>query len=930
MSVGGHSIFGLTSDPGILAFSRKEGICKEVCMKLVKKMIAFMMVIAAVAFVIGFAPEKSEAASAKPKINVSSKVIYVGGSSVRPSYGETYTFYIKNRPKKYSVTWSSSDESVAKIEKLKYSKAQVTAVAAGKATITADFIDKVTSTKYTLTTVVTVKKNAAAVSISPQTIPKIDKGETISLSATLYNKDASEAKTGEITDTVKWLSSDPNVATVNSSGLVTAVKAGKTTITCYTVQKTSGAYSKFEKATAKKSVEIEVNDPAVIGIVSVTQTTLTDIKVVFGGDYSTNVTKDNLAVKKDGIQIPVKDIKFADNKLEATVSMYSSLIDATTYTVTYNNSLLTEGQTGTFVASVGEPVRMELYTDINRDKVVAGKLTPIRFRLFNSNNVDITPTDTSSSEYYNAGAKLTLKQADSSQLYTSWYIDNGSKSVYVMEEGKTVTVSGDYIYLASTGTGYSDKTLTATIVLTSVSEASTMVFSGATIASGSKSGDQLNWTEPVLRISVSDTTGYKIVARIKTSDGKYVYSNSDSSNLVFSSVTSSACFVKDDGTIVPFSTGNDSVNIYYGTDITHGVPIGTITVNVVGKRVPTRMVFEQNGSPVSTITMSDSYGVSDDSVNIRVYDQYNDLIDITNNAVSSSIPLSTVLIACVNEYGPTANGYANTDGSGRIEFNAVGIGTTSGRNYQMKVSYNDAAYGTLDGYITLIVFTPDQTAPSSYRVEVEGDKNMKVSSGVSELPRLEIKLYEIKRNVKFNRILTVKPSPNITGTYVADGDFFYRLYKNDTTAAEVRYGIVTDYINVVYEANNGLVKYEPGSYSLRVYKRTGSNDVLVATKDIVLTDTASIKCDQISATTSVPLKNNMTKDELKIVFGECFRVMIGTDSVGTSQIDFGDDTITNNGQVFFRSVTVTETVTIGGRVYTLTHKVQLNTTIRNK
>lgn len=908
-----------------------NGFKEEVCMKLVKKMIAFVMVIAAAVAVIGIAPEQAKAA-AKPKINVSSKVIYVGGSSVRPAYGETYTFHIKNRPKKYSVTWSSSNEAVAKIEKLQYSKAKVTAVSAGKATITADFIDKVSSTKYTLTTTVTVKKNAAAVSVSPQTIPRLDKGQTISLSATLYNKDASEAKAGEITDTVKWTSSDPNVATVNASGLVTAIKAGKTTITCYTVQKTSGTYSKFEKATAKKSVEIEVNDPSVVGIISATQASLTDIKVVFGGDYSSNISKENLTVKKDGIPLLVKDITFAPNKMEATVSTYYDLVDGSTYVVSYNNPLLTEGQSASFKATVGEPVRMELYTDINRDRVIAGKLTTIKFRLYNGNNVDITPTNVNSSEYYNSTARLILKQPDTtSGMYSSWYIDNNSKSVYLMEEGKTVTLTGEYTFLGSNGSGgLTDKTITAVLTVTSVSEAATMLFDGATITATNKAGSNLDWEKPVLKISVSDSKGYKLVARVKGSDGKYMYSN-ETPNIVFGSVTSKACFVRDDGTITPFDVGSDSVNIYYGTDITHGVAIGTVNVEVVGKRVPTRMVFEQNGSIVQTIKMSDSYGVSDDSVNVWVYDQYNEPIDITNNALSASLPLSTMLVTCVNEYGPSASCYANTDKSGRIEFNAAGLGVTGGRSFQMKVSYNDSAYGNLDGYISIIVATPDQSATSTYSVEVDGDLNMKVSGGITELPKLEIKLYEMKRDLKFSRIYSVKPPQNITGTYITDGDFFYRLYKKDATGVEMKNGLTTDYINIVYEENNGLVKYDTGEYTLKIFKRVGTVDQIKATKDFKLTDTAgTVKWEMVSDTTTVPLKNNMTKDELKMVFGECFKVMIGTDTVGTNQIDFADDTITNNGQVFFRTFTVTEAVSVNGKTYTLSHKVTINCTIRNK
>ena len=106
---------------------------------------------------------------------------------------------------------------------------------------------------------------------------------------------------------------------------------------------------------------------------------------------------------------------------------------------------------------------------------------------------------------------------------------------------------------------------------------------------------------------------------------------------------------------------------------------------------------------------------------------------------------------------------------------------------------------------------------------------------------------------------------------------------------------------------------------------------MVASTEFTLTDTAgTVKWDLVSPTTKIPLKDNMTKDEIKMVFAECFKLTIGTDSVGTSQIDFSDEPITNNGQIFFRTVLVTETVSVNSRIYTLTHKVTLNTTIRNK
>ncbi|MCR4720509.1 MAG: Ig-like domain-containing protein [Lachnospiraceae bacterium] len=901
-------------------------------MKLARKMIAFVTVIVTMIAAIGFMPEQSKAATAKPKINVSSKVIYVGGSSVRPAYGETYTFYIKNRPKKYSVTWSSSDENVAKIEKLEYSKAAVTAVSAGKATITADFIDRITSTKYTLTTTVTVKKNAAAITISPSTIPKIDKGETISLSATLYNKDASEAKKGEITDTVRWISSDTSIATVTNAGLVTAIGAGKATLTCYTVQKTSGAYSKIEKATAKKTIDIEVNDPAVVGIVSAVQKDLDTFTVTFGGDYSANITRDNLTITKDGISTPVKDIVFDETKLVADVVLYSQLTDGSVYTILYSNPLVTEGQSTTVKATAGDPVRLEIYTDVYGDKVIAGKSTPIRFRLFNANNVNITPKSFDSSDYIAARNRLTISPADNNtNVYTVGYIDNSEKSVYITEPGKSLTISATYTYLSFNGTIYSEKTLNQVLPLTAVSEASTLSLDGTTITGTFKAGELLDWSKTVTKISVSDKNGQKIVARVKNAEGKYIYSNSENSKILFSSSTSKCCYVQNNGSILPFETGVDTIVVYYGDDITTGIPIGSFNVTVVGARVPSRMIFEQEGKEVSVIQMSDAYGVSTDSVKIKVIDQYGDTIDITNNASNNMMGLTSVIATCVDSYGPSLITYANTDGTGRLEIDALGRGESTGKSYRIKVSYNDVSYGSIEAYLAVNVMSPNPSLNSGYRVEVVGDTNMKLTSGSVNFPKLDICLYEMKGGVKYQRIKGIKPAPNLTGTYFADGDYSFRVYKADASTYEISKGLTTDTVNIVYEENNGLVKYATGKYLLRVFKRTGMTDMALAATEFTLTDTAGeIKWDLISPTTKTTLRDNMSSEELKMVFGECFKLTIGSNTVGTSQIDFAEAPIANNGQVFFRSINVIETININGRVYTLTHKVEINTPIKGR
>ncbi len=907
-------------------------------MKLVKKMIAFMTIVATVVAVMGIMPEKAQAATQKPKINVSSKVIYVGGSSVRPAYGETYTFYIKNRPKKYSVTWSSSNESVARIEKLEYSKAKVTAVSAGKATITADFIDKVSSTKYTLTTEVTVKKNAAAIAITPAVIPQLDKGETISLSAKLYNKDASEAKDGEITDSVRWISSSTAVATVTNSGVVTATGAGKATLTCYTVQKTSGTYSSIEKATAKKSVEIEVKDPAVIGITKITQLTATEVAVDFASDYSKNISKDNLTVSRDGILVMVKEIKFDKEGTRAIITTYQGFVDGAQYTVRYSNPLITEGKEATFKASIGEPARIELYTEVGSNMVIAGKLTGIKFKLYNGSNVDITPTDTSSQEYITNLSRLTLKFGDDSG-YNTGFIDNSSKSIYINEVGKTVSIVGEYSYFVLVGSSYVEKKVTGAIPVTSVTEASTMSFDKAMVTKQQKAGSLLDWNNPDSRLSVSDKEGYKIVARIKKTDGTYIYSTDSNSNISFRTSSSSSsvnsCFVYNDGTLLPLSKGTESVVIYYGDNTTTASPIGQFTINVVDKRIPARMIFEQSNNVVSTVKMSDAFNVSKELVTIRIQDQYGEQIDITGTGNSDYV--TTVSAESIDTNGPWTSVRANSDGTGLLEIDSLGRGSVSGNSYRLKVSYNDPAYGNLDGYITALVFTPNTNATSTYSVSVEGDTNMKISA--TALPELKINLYEVKNGVKYQKIENVKTSPSVSGITVYDGDYYYRLYKTDSGANEIKKGVLSNTIKIVYnEDGNNLVKYQTGSYIIKVFRRQTLGgqtvDPQVAMNEFTLTDTTgTVRWEVVTPTSSIAIKKGMEAAEgeaLKPILGECIKFYIGNASVGTSQITFPDAPIVSDGEVFFRTIAITQAITVGTTSYSLKHVLTLNTVIRNK
>ena len=114
------------------------------------------------------------------------------------------------------VKWTSSDTSVATVD----SKGLVTALKVGEATITAKAKD---GSKVKAKCKVTVIRPVKSITVNKTTVT-IKKGKTKQLKASVLPENATNRK-------VKWTSSDTSVATVDSKGLVTALKVGEATIT---------------------------------------------------------------------------------------------------------------------------------------------------------------------------------------------------------------------------------------------------------------------------------------------------------------------------------------------------------------------------------------------------------------------------------------------------------------------------------------------------------------------------------------------------------------------------------------------------------------------------------------------------------------------------------------------------------------------------
>ncbi len=120
-----------------------------------------------------------------------------------------------------TITWTSSDPSIATVD----STGKVTGLKPGTVTITATSSDGKVKTTCTVT-VTTDVIEVENIILNPTDIT-ITKNESEQIIATIEPTNATERE-------LTWISSDPSIATVDSTGKVTGVKVGTVTITAQT------------------------------------------------------------------------------------------------------------------------------------------------------------------------------------------------------------------------------------------------------------------------------------------------------------------------------------------------------------------------------------------------------------------------------------------------------------------------------------------------------------------------------------------------------------------------------------------------------------------------------------------------------------------------------------------------------------------------
>jgi surface protein len=155
-------------------------------------------------------------------------------AAVEPSYAENK-----------SVIWSSSDESVASVDE----NGTITALKIGKTNITATTAEG----GLTATCRLTVKAPAVSGIVIDMKKTTVKEGGTLRLTATVEPEDAAN-------QTIYWSSNNKSVATVDKTGLVTAVKEGSAIIMATSAE---GNFTASCTIIVQKNKEfIDVADPS--------------------------------------------------------------------------------------------------------------------------------------------------------------------------------------------------------------------------------------------------------------------------------------------------------------------------------------------------------------------------------------------------------------------------------------------------------------------------------------------------------------------------------------------------------------------------------------------------------------------------------------------------------------------------------------------
>ncbi|MBQ3814176.1 MAG: Ig-like domain-containing protein, partial [Bacteroidales bacterium] len=296
---------------------------------------------------------KAEDKTASCTVKVSSSVIPVSSISldkanVTVTEGESFRLVASVMPENATdktVSWSSSDETLASVDQNGYVKA----LAAGVASITAQAGDKTASCTVTI--------NQLHVSVGSIILNKTSlflvEGDSETLVATVQPDNASNK-------TVTWSSSDESIATVNEQGKVTAVKEGYATITAKAEDKTAECQVTVSKREIPvSSIVLNTNNVEMIEgesvrlVATVSPANATNASITWSSSNEAVATVDQqglvTALKEGAADITAQA---GDKTATCKVQVKPLVVSVTSIALNKTSLSLKEGESETLVATV--------------------------------------------------------------------------------------------------------------------------------------------------------------------------------------------------------------------------------------------------------------------------------------------------------------------------------------------------------------------------------------------------------------------------------------------------------------------------------------------------------------------------------------------------------------------------------------------------
>ncbi|MBQ6844006.1 MAG: type I pullulanase [Agathobacter sp.] len=411
-------------------------------------------------------------------------------SSVELKPGETVSLNVRVNPSiatDKTVTWTSTNENVAKVDKT----GKITAVATGTATITATAGGKSATCQVTVTKVII----PTTFVILNETTADLKVGETVTLEATVFPSTATEK-------TVSWSSDNKAAAIVDKDGVVTAIGAGFATITA-----TAGG------KTATCTVTVTGTTPDVPSVVEPTSVTL-------------NKSSAELYVGGTTMLVPTVNPSNATNKAVTWTTSNAKV-------ATVNNGVVTGVAVGTATITV-TTANNKTATCTVTVKENSGSVDP------EPQPIEVTSiTLDKTSAALKKGATVTLtatvNPSNATNKNVTWSTSN-AKVATVDKAGKvTAVANGTATITAKAGTKTATCTVTVTTDVTNVTLNKSKANLGvgkkltlkATVSPSDASNQKLTWSSSDSKIAKVDkngkVTGVKAgtaTITVKTANGK--------------------------------------------------------------------------------------------------------------------------------------------------------------------------------------------------------------------------------------------------------------------------------------------------------------------------------------------------------------------------------------------------------------------------